>query len=185
MHPNPPTTGLLNFIRLMEDCWNQDPKLRPTFHQVALRLRAMQRWYWAINNARKLTSTTMRLQSLRQNSKSKDEVQPGATSGKQQAQPAAAGSSVVQAGAAMAGGLLAAASAAAGMLGGRTSKAAPPQEQKQKQRSSSSGQQQDAVDGPLEVEAPPPVPDAEDAAAAKAAAPAQSEEPTVQVGAVY
>jgi len=50
--------GLANYIRLMEACWDQDPTKRPSFHTVARRLKAMQRWYWACNKALELSSTT-------------------------------------------------------------------------------------------------------------------------------
>jgi hypothetical protein len=35
----------------MQDCWQQDPKLRPSFATVTRRLKAMQHWFIACSNA--------------------------------------------------------------------------------------------------------------------------------------
>jgi hypothetical protein len=35
---------LLSYIRLMEECWQQDPEKRPGFDGIAARLMAMLRW---------------------------------------------------------------------------------------------------------------------------------------------
>jgi len=163
----------------MEACWHQDPKQRPDFHTVARRLKAMQRWYWACNNALKLSSTTLRLQYLRQNSKNRDQVaMPVAAQPVQHAPTAAAEGAGKQAAAAAAGGdgaggfaATVAAAAAAGGLSGQLDKGRdllpPPQ-------------QHGGLDD-LQDDMPPPVPEPEDVAAVKAAAAERKAEPSVQV----
>jgi hypothetical protein len=44
--------GLRNYIRLMEECWDQDPYRRPTFDRIAARLKAIMRWHKAFNKCR-------------------------------------------------------------------------------------------------------------------------------------
>jgi hypothetical protein len=58
--------GLNRYIRLMEECWAQDPQQRPSFCEVARRLKAMQHWFSACSKALRLSSTRTSLQSQRQ-----------------------------------------------------------------------------------------------------------------------
>jgi hypothetical protein len=46
--------GLSSYIRLMKECWAQDPTQRPSFSSIARRLKAMQHWCVACREARKL-----------------------------------------------------------------------------------------------------------------------------------
>jgi hypothetical protein len=41
---------LLNYVRLMKECWQQDLEKRPGFGYIAARLMAMVRWRLLANN---------------------------------------------------------------------------------------------------------------------------------------
>lgn len=89
-------TGLQNFIRLMQECWAQDPAQRPTFESIARRLKAMQRWRMVLSRHQKLRATVqaLRLSSLKSTSSSGSVRAPGTPQGSGvagQATPAAAG----------------------------------------------------------------------------------------------
>jgi hypothetical protein len=174
-----PWAGLNSYIKLMKECWAQDPKQRPSFAKIVSRLKAMQHWFYACSNALRLSSTASKLQNLRQNSSSKGgntplAVGPGAVPYQHQAEASAAA-------AARAAGPKAVAThgAAAGAAGGAATAAAGAGHKHGQQQQ----QLKDVVGAHDEdqEEAAPPAPEPGVAAAAKAAAPKPSVEPSVQV----
>lgn len=53
--------GLASYVRLMKDCWQQDPAKRPSFDRIAARLKAMIRWRMIIRSYRTRSSPWERL----------------------------------------------------------------------------------------------------------------------------
>jgi hypothetical protein len=180
-----PTAGLDNYIRLMKECWAQDPKQRPSFGPIARRLKAMQHWLHACTNALHLTSTATRLQSLRQDSSTRG----GGTAGV----PLAVGPSLPAAvpphiDAPAAPAATATARDTRGLVGapGPAEPATPRTNATKGAASAPSRQDQQQTDHAVlssdTDEVPPPVPDPAVTAAAEAAAPKPVAEPSVQVG---
>jgi hypothetical protein len=68
--------GLNRYIRLMEECWARDPQERPSFCEIARRLKAMKHWFSACSQALSPISTKPSLQPQRQVSSSRTPVVP-------------------------------------------------------------------------------------------------------------
>jgi hypothetical protein len=169
----------------MQDCWQQDPKMRPSFNTIARRLKAMQHWFYACSNALHISNTTVRFNNLRQNSNSSKPVMTPLAVGsfKQPQHDAAAAAGVhgahAEHGPAMGGGVRGLGSAAAAMDHHPQQHPHAQQQQHPQQQQHDEAHHFEGVDS--HEDAPPPVPEPEVAAAAKAAAPKPSSEPCVQV----
>lgn len=172
--------GLDNYIRLMKECWAQDPKQRPSFGPIARRLKAMQHWLHACTNALHLTSTANRLQSLRQDSSTRGAPVPLAVGGSLPAAvPPHVDAPATQV-AMDARGLVGAPDAADAAAGGAAAAATAPLVAAAQPRQERQQPDHAALSSGTD-EVPPPVPDPAVAAAAEASAPKPVAEPSVQV----